>query len=431
MKQYENYKETQLQWAKEIPKHWSVLKIGRIFRKIGSGTTPNTNNLRYYNDGTINWLNTGDLNDGFIFSTKKKVTPLAILENSTLKTYNPESIVIALYGATIGKLGYLKTETTVNQACCVLSDSDKVTQRYLFYTLLACRKFIISKSYGGGQPNISQELIKQLYIPAPTLLEQSNIADYLDHYTSIIDTLIDEKERLIEKFKEQRLALINETVTKGLDPNAKMKDSGVSWLGDIPEHWKVIKLKYLVEHSTEKGNGDTQLKISLSNIESKTGRLIRVDLQEFEGDLKKFKKNDVLFNKLRPYLAKVLLAEEDGECVSELLVFTAYSNRITPMFLFNRLISEQFISVVDGSTYGAKMPRASVEFILNLEIAVPSIKEQELITNQIVKSSANFLKLILEQEKSILKLNHYRQSLISEAVTGKIDLKDWKAPTNK
>lgn len=187
------YKASGIEWIDEIPDHWRKLKIGRSFNKIGSGTTPKSGSDLFYEDGDINWLNTGDLKDAYITETKKKITDAAINEFSTLKLYPINSIVIALYGATIGKLGQLKIETTTNQACCVLSDSDDIENRYLFYYLLGSREYIISKAYGGGQPNISQDLIKQLYVPTPTKSEQRKIVQFLDHQTTIIDQLITQK----------------------------------------------------------------------------------------------------------------------------------------------------------------------------------------------------------------------------------------------
>ena len=132
MNKYESYINSGIEWIGEIPEHWSKLKIGRSFDLIGSGTTPNTNVDKFYNEGNINWLNTGDLNDGYIFETTKKITEIALNETS-LRIFPNDSIVIALYGATIGKLGHLKIETTTNQACCVLSKSDKISNRFLFY----------------------------------------------------------------------------------------------------------------------------------------------------------------------------------------------------------------------------------------------------------------------------------------------------------
>ena len=161
--------------------------------------------------------------------------------------------MIALYGATIGKLGHLKIETTTNQACCVLNGSKNISQRFLFYFFFASRKHLLSMAYGGGQPNISQDTIKQLYIPTPTLSEQTQISTYLDYTTSLIDSLIEKKELLIKKLKEQRQAIINEAVTKGVTSSGverspvPMKDSRIEWLGEIPKHWEVIKLKYLAK----------------------------------------------------------------------------------------------------------------------------------------------------------------------------------------
>ena len=157
------------------------------------------------------------LNDSYITETSKKITQTAVDEFSTLKEYPIDSIVIALYGATIGKLGHLKIPTTTNQACCVISGSDKIQQRFLFYYFLAARNYIISLSYGGGQPNISQDLIRQLYIPTPTNIEQDKIIFYLDHKTTQIDNLIEKINTSIDKLKLYRQSLISEAVTGKMD----------------------------------------------------------------------------------------------------------------------------------------------------------------------------------------------------------------------
>jgi type I restriction enzyme S subunit len=209
-------KDSGVEWLGEIPEHWDKLKIGRTFNLIGSGTTPNTNTDKFYNDGNINWLNTGDLNDSYIFETKKKITVIALKETS-LKIFPEDCIVIALYGATIGKLGHLKIATTTNQACCVLSNSKSVINRFLFYYFLSSREHIISMAYGGGQPNISQELIKQLYIPTPSLEEQSLIVSTLDELTLKIDESINKIEIAISKLETYRQSLISEAVTGKID----------------------------------------------------------------------------------------------------------------------------------------------------------------------------------------------------------------------
>jgi len=206
-----------IEWLGMIPEHWKVTKINRAFNEIGSGTTPTSGSSKYYENGDINWLNTGDLNDGVITKTNKCITSVAIKEFSTLKLYPKGSVVIALYGATIGKLGLLEISTTTNQACCVLSASTSITQKYLFYYLYSSREHIISLAYGGGQPNISQELIKQLPILQTSIEEQSAIVDFIESRTTKIDETIGEIKFQLQKLKEYKTAVISEVVTGKVD----------------------------------------------------------------------------------------------------------------------------------------------------------------------------------------------------------------------
>src|SRR5437588_4186310 len=146
------------------------------------------------------------------------------------------------------------------------------------------------------------------------------------------------------------------------------KQTVIDWIGEYPNHWKIKRLKYLASLINENAPDDNTLrKIALENIASYSGKLINLDSEvEFTGEGKKFDKGDVLFNKLRPYLAKVYKAVDKGICLGELLVLRP-SCEITSDFLFYRVLSEPFISEVNSSTYGAKMPRASWEFIKNLK----------------------------------------------------------------
>ena len=206
-------KDSGIEWLGEIPEHWEVKKINWNFENIGSGTTPKADNQLYYHNGNINWLLTGDLNDGEIYDTSKKITQKAIDDYGTLRVYPTESIVIAMYGATIGKLGMLKIETTVNQACCVLSKPIYFNNKFAFYVLLAARPEIINMSYGGGQPNISQELIKSFRVPVPPISEQQSIVHHIESECSKIDFKKARTEELIELLTEYRTALISEAVT--------------------------------------------------------------------------------------------------------------------------------------------------------------------------------------------------------------------------
>ena len=210
-------KPSGVDWLGEVPEHWEVKKIHYLFTKISSGTTPKSDDESYYDEGHINWLNTGDLNDSIITETSKKITQKAFDDHSTLKIYPKGSIVMAMYGATIGKLGILDIETTTNQACGVMSDIKGANTLYVFNCLLSGQAAIINLSYGGGQPNISQDTIKGFKIPVPPLTEQKEIVKFINKETSIINDKINLAKQEIELLKEYRAALIFEAVTGKID----------------------------------------------------------------------------------------------------------------------------------------------------------------------------------------------------------------------
>ncbi|MEI7502299.1 MAG: restriction endonuclease subunit S [Paludibacter sp.] len=206
-------KDSGVEWIGMIPEHWEVKRVKEIFRNTGSGTTPPSGDQTYYDDNGSNWLQTGDLNDSFITETSKKISQKAVAEFSTLKRYPKNSLVIAMYGATIGKMGYLNIDTTTNQACCVLTNPKGNNSQYLFYQLLSIKQFIISLSTGGGQPNINQDIVRFLRLCLPDLQEQTAIANYLDEKTTQIDTILSNIGEQITKLRQLRKTLINDVVT--------------------------------------------------------------------------------------------------------------------------------------------------------------------------------------------------------------------------
>ncbi len=250
---YSAYKPSNIAWLGDIPEHWTVWKITHGFNRIGSGTTPRSDNPVFY-DGDVPWVTTSELRETVIFDTTQKVTAEAVASHSALKIYPKGSLAIAMYGATIGRLGILGVDATFNQACCVFADPKVFDTRFVYYWLWMRRPILISLSNGGGQPNLSQDDLKKLWIPIPDIPEQQAIVRFLDFKTAQIDALIAKKKSLLYKLAEKRMVLISHAVTKGLDPSVPMKSSGVEWLCDIPKHWKVWK----VTHGFEKiGSGTT------------------------------------------------------------------------------------------------------------------------------------------------------------------------------
>ncbi|QYS88811.1 restriction endonuclease subunit S [Flavobacterium davisii] len=269
---------------------------------------------------------------------------------------------------------------------------------------------------------IPKDAIGKYKIPLPSLEQQNKIVNYLDREIAKIDALIEKKTKLIALLEEKKKAVINQAVTKGLDTTVAMKDSGIEWLGEIPEHWEVVKLKYLVNKIDELNYADVEHKIAVENIIGFSGKLTNLESFNYEGITTKFKKNDIIFNKLRPYLGKVYLAKEEGGVYGELLVLRP-NEKLVSKFLFYVMISTNFIDLVNSSTTGAKMPRASWEdFIKHIDIPLISIDEQQNITD--------FLEIMLTKNEelsnrllsSIELLKEKRTTIISAAINGKINL---------
>lgn len=204
-------KDSGIEWIGKIPEHWSKNKIIRLFSIIGSGTTPKSSKEDNY-IGSVNWIQSGDINGGYIENCKNTISGTALKEYPTLKIYKAPFIIVAMYGASVGNISISNIDGCVNQACCVMNET-KQNFKYLFYAMNSVKKYLIYKAEGGGQPNISQDKIKNTWLPIPPLSEQQSIADYLDQKCSEIDELISIKQQKIEKLKDYKKSLIFECVT--------------------------------------------------------------------------------------------------------------------------------------------------------------------------------------------------------------------------
>lgn len=205
-----------------------------------------------------------------------------------------------------------------------------------------------------------------------------------------------------------------------------MRDSGVEWLGEVPAHWEVKKLKFACFFITKKADIVNKKTIALENIESWTGKYIAT-ASVYSGEDVEFKSGDILFGKLRPYLAKVYFAEEDGVAFGDLLVYRAKQNFLGK-YCFYQMINEAFINTVDSSTYGSKMPRAGSDFINDMEVLLPPLQEQEQIVTYIGIVLAKFNEVETKAKSAINLMQERRTVLISSAVTGIIDVRNWQAP---
>jgi len=436
LQQYPKMKDSGIEWIGKVPEHWSKKKISWSFKMIGSGTTPDSGNVSYY-DGDMPWVNSGDLNDGYVTMTSKTITKQALEDYSTLKIFPKGTLVIAMYGATIGKLGILGIPAATNQACCNLYGSKILETKFLFYWFTANREDIISQGRGGGQPNISQELIRSLVLQAPSQLEeQTSISEFLDKETSKIDADIQKNQKLIELLKEKKQATINRAVTKGLDPNIPMKDSCVEWIGEIPEHWQVKRLKFLKEGPLVYGANE------VGEIENSGIRYIRITDVNIDGSLNVDTKLYLDEEKARPFLLEdgdILLARSGATVGKSFLYkkscgkacFAGYliklkSNKklLFPNFFYYYSQSPGYWDFIALTTIQATIQNVSAERYNNLWIPDPPIEEQHQISDFLDNETPKIDSLITKTENQIEKLQEYRNALISSVVTGKIDVRN-------
>lgn len=421
-------KSSGVEWIGDIPEKWCVCKT---FRLLSMPITDGPHETPFFVDEGIPFISAEAISSGsglINFSNKRGYISEDYYKECC-KKYTPQvdDIYMIKSGATTGRVAYVSKDIdfkfTIWSPLAVFRANKQLSYpKYVYYFLLSdsYQKQIETKWSYGTQQNIGMRNIEKLFVCIPPLSEQKEIADYLDAKCAKIDAFITKQKTVIEKLKEYKQSVITEAVTKGLNPVVPMKISGVEWIGDIPEKWQILRLKNTVEHINEKTESIAQNYIGLENIESWTGHYINQSSGIPEGVSNIFRKNDILFSKLRPYLAKCLMADFSGICSSELLVlrnFKGYSR-----FLFHLLLSHGFINIVDSSTYGSKMPRANYSFIGNVEIPYPPLSEQKAIADYLDAKCAKIDDFIAKKQVVIEKLTEYKKSLIYECVTGKREI---------
>lgn len=325
-----------------------------------------------------------------------------------------------------GAVGFSKYRGIVSPAYVVLKPKMHINAEYFHYLFRTnyYKNYAKRFSYGlcDDQLNLRYSDFKRMYSIVPPLNTQNKIVNYLNKKSNQVNTFIEKQLRLIEVLKEYKKGIINNAISKGIKENVNMIDSNEKLFGTIPEHWKIKKIKFCVTSISEQTNKKEtdDIFLSLERIESWTGIYnLNTGEEDFESSVKKFEANDVLFGRLRPYLAKVVLPTQKGVCVGELLVLRP-NKSIIGKYLKYVLLSEPIINIIDSSTFGAKMPRASWEFIGQIQIPIPAVKEQKDIVCYIEERIDNINNIIRKIENEIELIQGYLETTIIHVVTGQI-----------
>lgn len=430
MKKYQSYKPSGVEWLEEIPKHWNVSRLKYLGNLYGGLTgksgvdfnndensknkpyIPYTNifNNTYISKDHFHYVS---IDDGEIQNRVQKYDMFFLMSSETFKDLGKSCILIDDVD-----------ELYLNSFCKGYRIKDEnIYPLFLNYQILGHlhREMISYEGKGFTRINLRQDKLNDLFVFYPPISEQIQIVKFLDEKTELIDNLISTKERKIDLLKQQRTSLINEVITKGLNPDVNMKYSGVEWIGEIPEHWEVKKLKYCLRLISEKSETSTNdIKISPENVENDTGNCFNL-YSDYTGEGMKFIKGDILLNKLRIYLKKILITDYEGFSMGEMIVLrTIQGNN---KYFYYTFFIQGLIDLLNNQSTGVKLPRVSPEIIMNTEIVFPPIEEQIEIVDLIDTRTKEIYDLVSMEQKKIELLKEYRQSLISEVITGKIDVR--------
>ncbi|GAB1405934.1 restriction endonuclease subunit S [Lentimicrobium sp.] len=407
-------------WLGEFPAHWEVLRIKNLFQEMDSRSATGSEELLSVSHYTGVTLKRESLEneDDHLTNAESLVG---------YKQVQQGDLVINIMLAWNGSLGISPYNGITSPAYCVYrvkGDNNPEYFGYLFSTNLFKAEFRRhSTGIIDSRLRLYSDKFFSIFTVVPPKTEQDEIVQYIKAQEEKINLFIQKKQRFIELLKEQRQSVIDLAVSQGTNRHTELIDSGEEWIGKIPKHWQIRKLKFCVSINNseidENEISEEIFKIALENIDNWTGKFIETGNPQFEGKGVPFKAGDVLFNKLRPYLAKAFIANTSGFCVGELLVLTPNGEYFTSEFLFQRLMTSEFIDIVNSSTYGAKMPRASWNFIGNLKIPIPPIEEQKQIVSHIKTETATIDTAIAKAEREIELIREYKEAMIAEAVMGK------------
>ena len=426
-------KDSGIEWIGEVPEEWGIKPIKHIFGAIGSGTTPDSSKVEYY-DGNINWLQSGDLyKKDYVYAVSKTITDLGYRSSASLRIYQAPFLAIAMYGASIGNLAISKIDACVNQAVAVLKGEENIV-RFAKLALEISKTELIFAAQGGTQPNINQVLIKNWVIPFPSEIEIKKIADFLDKKVAQLDKVKSLLEEQIKTLEDYRQSLIYETVTKGLDKTVPLKDSGVDWIGQIPEGWGVKPIKYLVSTPVTDGPHETptlydegipflsaeSVKNGILDFRYKRGYISETAHKIFSRKVSP-QKNDIFIVKSGATTGNVGIVNTDEifDIWSPLALVRTRSDLANQKFIYYFMLSDAFTKQIQNKWSFGTQQNIGMGVIEKIKLVVPPLGEQTPIADFLDKKTEQINQMIAIKKEQIENINKQRQTLIYDYVTGK------------
>lgn len=453
-KKYPEYKDSGVEWLGDIPVHWDTNKLRYLFL-FGKGLTITKDNLK---DDGIPCVNYGEVHSKYGFEVDPDIHSLKCVSEQYLK-YSQNSLLSKgdlIFADTSediegsGNFTQLISEKQIfaGYHTIIARPLDRECTRFYAYLLdsTELRTQIRLRVKGVKVFSITQAILRGLNIWLPTMKERETISNFLDYETSKVDTLIEKQQKLIKLLKEKKQAVINHAVTKGLNPNAPMKDSGIEWLGEVPEHWEVLQVRRVID-KIEQGSSPSLIdeineinKAKVLKISSvKNGNFIEweaknIDITHYEERFQ-INKTDLLMTRgnTLELVADVCFVEKQPEeklMLSDLIYRLRTNNKVLKKYLSYWFLSTYARIQIKNDARGSSMTMAKVSqsHIKNWFMVLPPFKEQQGIIEYINEQEIRLKRITEKSKEQVSLLKEHRTSLISAAVTGKIDVRDWKRP---
>lgn len=435
---YAEYKDSGVEWLGEIPRHWDSKPLKYLCTyndEVLPETTAKDAEIQYIDIGSVSAVDGISKIETMIFkdapSRARRIVRDGDVIVSTVRTYLEA----------IAPINNPPENLIVSTGFAVIRPNQYLYKSFASYCLRAKGfiKEVVARSVGVSYPAINSSDLVNITIPSIEYVEQVKIANFLDHETAQIDSLIAKQEKLIELLKEKRQAVISHAVTKGLNPDAAMKDSGVEWIGEVPKHWKVSKLKY----ESEVVDCRNKTPEYFDDGEYFVVRTTNVKNQElnFNGALYTDKKNfdiwtqrgvppvgSILFTREAPTGQVCLVPDNLKFCMGQRMMnFISYDSHYGD-YLFDYLISDCLDRYINSVSHGSTVTHLRVEQVENIPVLVPGKEEIKEIHLHILKIKQQFNALEQKALETIRLMQERRTALISSAVTGKIDVRNWQDP---
>lgn len=431
MERYNEYKDSGVQWLGDIPSHWVDCKLRRLSKIVRGGSPRPIED--YLSDEGYNWIKIGDTIKGskYITSTKQKIKKSGL--SATRFVHSGD--LILTNSMSFGNPYILDIDGCIHDGWLAFSELNGIDKEYLYYVLVSdlCGKQFKLQVDGGVVQNLNIDKVKDTWLALPPIEEQSSMVAYLDTATAKIDETIAQQQKMIDLLNERKQIIINKAVTKGLNPDVPMKDSGVDWIGEIPEHWEVMKLKHVTSKigsgSTPRGGAEVYQDSGIMFLRSQNvyndglklddvAHIVDGVHQKMKGTQVKY--NDILYNITGGSIGRCCCYDREDEANVNQHVSIVRPKGIIAKYLMYNLQSDnaqrQLRETLKG---GNREGLAAVTFKEFLILTCPK-EEQNQIVSHIERMFVNIDRAISNATKQISLLQERKQIITNDVVTGKV-----------